>query len=99
MLRASGYTAAPVETWGPVANVRRDLFGVADVLAVRPATRDTTRRDVAFERFERWIPSPAGASYEFRDQGWYLKVSSRPVRQRRGGRQADRQPSPRIPST
>jgi hypothetical protein len=34
LLRRSGYTAAVVECWIPGANVRRDLFGFADVLAV-----------------------------------------------------------------
>ena len=35
-LRRDGFTAAVVESWIPRLNVRRDLFGVGDVLAVRP---------------------------------------------------------------
>jgi hypothetical protein len=35
-LRGDGYTPAVVEAWIPRLNVRRDLFGVGDVLAVRP---------------------------------------------------------------
>jgi|HubBroStandDraft_6_1064221.scaffolds.fasta_scaffold799327_3 hypothetical protein len=34
LLRRCGYRAAVVESWVPRANVRRDLFGFADVLAV-----------------------------------------------------------------
>ena len=34
-LRRDGYTAGVVEQWIPRVNIRRDLFGVGDVLAVR----------------------------------------------------------------
>jgi hypothetical protein len=34
-LRRDGYTAAITEQWIPRVNIRRDLFGVGDVLAVR----------------------------------------------------------------
>jgi hypothetical protein len=34
-LRRDGYTAQVVEHWVPGANVRRDLFGIVDVLAIR----------------------------------------------------------------
>jgi hypothetical protein len=34
-LRRDGYTPAVVEAWIPRLNIRRDLFGVGDVLAVR----------------------------------------------------------------
>jgi len=37
-LRSDGYTPAVVEAWIPRLNIRRDLFGVGDVLAVRPGT-------------------------------------------------------------
>lgn len=33
-LRRQGYTAAVVERWNPHANIRQDLFGIVDVLAV-----------------------------------------------------------------
>jgi hypothetical protein len=39
LLRRAGYLAAVVESWIPRANVRRDLFGFADVLAVHPRDR------------------------------------------------------------
>jgi hypothetical protein len=35
-LRRDGWTAQVVESWIPRLNVRRDLFGVGDVLAVKP---------------------------------------------------------------
>lgn len=34
-LRRSGYEAEPVERWIPTANIRKDLFGIGDVIAVR----------------------------------------------------------------
>jgi hypothetical protein len=36
LLRAEGWAAEVVERWLPGANVRRDLFGCVDVVAVRP---------------------------------------------------------------
>jgi hypothetical protein len=36
-LRAAGYLAEVVEKWIPGANIRRDLFGFGDVLAIREA--------------------------------------------------------------
>ncbi len=36
-LRRDGYTAEVVERWVPGANVRRDLFSVIDVLALKGA--------------------------------------------------------------
>lgn len=33
-LRAQGYLADVVERWIPGANIRRDLFGIADICAV-----------------------------------------------------------------
>jgi hypothetical protein len=38
-LRREGFLAAVVESWIPHANLRRDLFGFADVLAVHPRDR------------------------------------------------------------
>ena len=35
-LRDCGHVAAVVERWLPHANVRKDLFGIIDVVAVRP---------------------------------------------------------------
>lgn len=34
-LRDQGYLAVVTERWNPFANVRNDLFGIVDVLAVR----------------------------------------------------------------
>jgi hypothetical protein len=38
-LRRAGFLAAVVESWIPHANLRRDLFGFADVLAAHPRDR------------------------------------------------------------
>ena len=38
LLREEGYLAEVVERWVPVANVRRDLFGFGDVIAIRDGT-------------------------------------------------------------
>lgn len=35
-LRDDGYVAEVVEKWIPGANIRRDLFGFIDVLAIKP---------------------------------------------------------------
>lgn len=40
LLRTTGYTAAVVEAWVPGANVRRDLFYVADIVAAHPIRSD-----------------------------------------------------------
>lgn len=38
-LRKRGFTAAVVEKWNPHAKIRQDLFGLIDVVAVRPKNR------------------------------------------------------------
>ena len=35
LLRKEGYTAQVVEQWVPVAHIRRDLFGIIDIVAVK----------------------------------------------------------------
>lgn len=40
LLRKSGYLAAVTERWVPGANIRRDLFGCFDVLAIHPVRRE-----------------------------------------------------------
>lgn len=35
LLKKEGYTAQVVEHWVPVAHVRRDLFGIIDIVAVK----------------------------------------------------------------
>ena len=39
-LRKQGYLAAVVEKWVPGANIRQDLFGFADVLAVHQVAKE-----------------------------------------------------------
>lgn len=35
-LRNAGYLVAVVEHWNPYARIRQDLFGIIDLLAIRP---------------------------------------------------------------
>jgi hypothetical protein len=44
LLRDTGHAVGVVESWVPGANVRRDLFGFADLLAVQRVER-TLRTD------------------------------------------------------
>jgi hypothetical protein len=37
LLRDAGWLAGVVESWVPVANVRRDLFGFGDIIAIHKA--------------------------------------------------------------
>lgn len=37
LLRAEGFTAAVAESWIPNPGIRRDLFGMFDIVAVHPA--------------------------------------------------------------
>ena len=36
LLEGEGYTVAIVERWNPWARVRQDLFGIIDLLAIKP---------------------------------------------------------------
>src|SRR5208282_1305404 len=68
LLRRSGYVADVVERWIPGANVRRDLFGCIDVLAVRPAARailavQATTSDHLAHRLDKARKLPALAAW------------------------------------
>lgn len=39
LLRERGYVAEVVERWNPFARVRHDLFGFADIIAIKPGDR------------------------------------------------------------
>jgi hypothetical protein len=89
-LRRLGYLAAVVERWIPGANVRRDLFGFADVLAVHPRDRQfllvqATTRDHAANRLAKARARPellawlkAGGRFEV--QGWTRRAGRWQVR-------------------
>ncbi len=38
-LREEGWTVAVVERWNPYAKIRQDLFGFADLIAMKPGER------------------------------------------------------------
>lgn len=78
-LRADGWTAEVVERWIPGANVRRDLWGIGDVLAMRAdallLVQCTSRANVsarirkaqAEPRLRTWLHH---ASRRFEIWGW-----------------------------
>ena len=74
-LRKQGYTAAVVERWNPHVNIRQDLFGCIDVLAVgngeTVAVQCTSYSHVA-ER-ERKL-AEAEAIGDMREAGWRILV-------------------------
>ena len=77
-LRKEGYTVATVEKWNQFAHIRRDLFGIIDVLAIREGeilgVQATTGAHVAARitkalaepKLERWLM--AGGHFEV--WGW-----------------------------
>jgi len=54
LLREQGYTVAITERWNPFAKIRQDLFGFADLLAIKPgeimAVQTTTASHLAAHR-------------------------------------------------
>ena len=74
-LRAEGYTAEIVERWIPGANIRRDLFGFVDVLAIRGtetlAVQTTSVGNVS-HRIAKIADSPLIGAV--REAGWTVRV-------------------------
>lgn len=74
-LRADGWLAAVVEKWNPHANVRNDLFGFIDVLAVKGdvtlAVQATSRPNVAARLKKIADHENVGM---VRDAGWQIEV-------------------------
>ena len=79
-LRAQGYLCDPVERWIPVANIRRDLFGFADVFAVHEVDKihllvQTTDITSISKRLKKALALPALLTWlrsggEFVVHGW-----------------------------
>jgi hypothetical protein len=89
LLRERGYTATVVERWNQFAKVRQDLFGFADLLAIKPgeilAVQTTTgshlaehrRKIIAEQRHQQWLK--AGGRIQL--HGWNkakVKIQSFP---------------------
>lgn len=74
-LRAEGWTADVVEHWVPGANIRRDLFGVIDVVALRGtetlAIQATSTSNVP-ARVRKIADAPTIGA--IRDAGWRFEV-------------------------
>lgn len=63
MLRDAGYTVAITEHWNPFANIRQDLYGFIDLLAIAPrnsvlAVQTTSGANVA-KRISKILSIPA----------------------------------------
>ena len=54
LLRAEGWTAAVTERWNPHARVRQDLFGFADLLAIRVGETLAVQTCAAASHAARW---------------------------------------------
>lgn len=74
-LRDDGWTAEVVERWVPGANIRKDLFGFIDVLAVQGSTtlavQTTSAHNVA-ARVTKIAESPLIGAV--REAGWTIFV-------------------------
>lgn len=74
-LRDDGWTAEVVERWVPGANVRRDLFGFIDIIAIRDGVTlgvQATSADHVAARIRKIADAPnVGA---VREAGWALAV-------------------------
>jgi hypothetical protein len=90
-LRRLGFVAAVVEAWLPYANVRRDLFGFADVLAFHPRDRlfllvQVTTADHVAGRLAKAKGRPELAAWlkaggRFQVHGWQQRSGRWQVRQ------------------
>lgn len=87
-LRADGYTAEVVEHWNPYARVRHDLFGIADVLAVRDKETlavQCTAGSCVSARLAKLRASPALPVLH--SAGWRVEVWGwRKLKVKRGGK-------------
>src|SRR5690554_5925617 len=63
-LRKAGYTAETVEKWIPGANIRRDLFGFLDILAIRDGDIVGVQATTASNLAARVAKAEALATYE-----------------------------------
>jgi hypothetical protein len=74
-LRRQGYRADVVEKWVPGANIRRDLFGIFDILAIghgdTVAVQCTTLKNM---RARVRKISESDAIGDVRDAGWTVLV-------------------------
>lgn len=87
-LRAEGWLCAIVEKWNPHAGIRQDLFGVADILCLRPnctlAVQTTSGacvpKHLAKLRAEPRLQNMLAAGWDVEVHGW------RKLKVKRGGK-------------
>lgn len=74
-LRSQGYSAVVTERWNPFARIRQDLFGIVDVLAVKPGetlgVQCTSNANVA-SRVTKIADHES--TPRLREAGWRLEV-------------------------
>jgi hypothetical protein len=77
-LRLLGYRVEIVERWIPGANIRRDLFGFIDLLAIKDgevlAVQTTSGSNVAARVAKIASDELAGAVADVRKLGWSIHV-------------------------
>lgn len=74
-LRGRGYLVAVVEKWNPHVKIRQDLFGVLDLLAVKPGEIlgvQTTSGDNVSKRLAKFAESDAVP--RLRESGMRLEI-------------------------
>lgn len=74
-LRADGWTVAVVEKWNPHARVRQDLYGIGDLLAIRPDETllvQVTTADHVSHRVAKIADAEHVAAV--REAGWRIEV-------------------------
>lgn len=72
-LRDNGYRAAITEHWNPFAKIRQDLFGIIDIVAVKPGSTlgvQTTSYSNMSARVKKMLA--AEAYQDLKDAGWRL---------------------------
>lgn len=87
-LRGRGYTVAVVEKWNPHARIRQDLFGVLDLLAIKPGeilgvqTTDITSVSKRLQKIadSEVVPRLREAGMRLEVHGWYPKDGKREPR-------------------
>lgn len=79
LLRKEGWTAAVVERWNPHARIRQDLFGFADLIAMRPGDQpllvQTTSGGNFAARISKILDEPLAAlavasGFQIEVHGW-----------------------------
>lgn len=86
LLRDDGYTAEVTEKWNPHARIRQDLFGFADLIALKPGCKpllvQTTSGSNVAARIEKMSKLPSlqlaiDCGFDIQVHGWRKLASNR----------------------